>query len=88
MQQIKQRINLLSESQFHELYTVPIFTKQDMELFFSLSEDSDVTVETLRSSIYSREGKIKDEVRHLMCYKAYCKIKKGVAYDKVQTNFT
>ena len=63
MQQIKQRINLLSESQFHELYTVPIFTKQDMELFFSLSEDSDVTVETLRSSIYSREDWEKSKMK-------------------------
>jgi hypothetical protein len=38
MTQIKQRINLLSESQIRELYNAPNFTKQDMELFFSLSE--------------------------------------------------
>ena len=39
MTQIKQRITLLSDTQIRELYNVPSFTKQDMELFFSLSEN-------------------------------------------------
>ena len=36
---IKNRIHLLPENKINELYNIPNFTDQEMEIFFSLSAD-------------------------------------------------
>ena len=52
---IKNRIHLLPENKINELYNIPNFTDQEMEIFFSLSADDHLLLtkyKTIKLKIY------------------------------------
>ena len=52
---IQERITLLADVKINELYNIPNFTEQEIELFFSLSKDDYIHLNkfrTLKNQIY------------------------------------
>ena len=63
---IKNRIHLLPENKINELYNIPNFTDQEMEIFFSLSADDHLLLTKYKTIKLksSREPPYRDSLSH------------------------